>query len=163
MRSRIFTASVVLWAFCSIFGIGMLLRILFKLTFPLQRSFNLDRWDRILFREGVQKHGHISAVKKIQDAVLHMPLLGAEFINSIPQKIRCWSSQLVSELSQQHDSRSAVHPGFRILLLEILQPNEHRRTASLVLKEYDLRGRHAFLLSQSNIAKLRFHGNCYFS
>src|SRR5439155_3050053 len=119
MRSRIFTASVVLWAFCSIFGIGMLLRILFKLTFPLQGPFNLDRRDGILFRNAVRKNRRLSVVKKIQDAILHMPLLGAQFINSIPQKIRCWPSQLMSQLTQLHDSRSAVRPRFGILFLEV--------------------------------------------
>jgi hypothetical protein len=33
----------------------MLVRILFELTFPLQRSLNLDRRDRILFREGSEQ------------------------------------------------------------------------------------------------------------
>src|SRR6266850_6950344 len=162
MRSRIFTASVVLWVFCSIFGISMLLRILFKLTFPLQRSLNLDQRDRVLFRKAVRKHCHISAVKKIQDAILHMSLLGAQLINSIPQEIHCWSSQLVSELTQQHDPRAAICPRLRILPLEVLQPVEHRGVASLVPKEYDPRARHVILLSLRNIGKLRFASNRYF-
>src|SRR5712675_654259 len=149
MRSRIFTASVLFWVFCSIFGISMLLRILFKLTFPLQRSLNLDQRDRVLFRKAVRKHCHISAVKKIQDAILHMSLLGAQLINSIPQEIHCWSS------------RQFAHAFAFSLWRSCNQSSTGARPASS-RKNNDPRAGHVILLSLGNIAKLRFESNRYF-
>jgi hypothetical protein len=94
----------------------MLLRVCLKLLSPFQRTFNLNGRYRAFLGQAISKNCHVPSVKKIQDTVLDMSMLGTKFVNAIPQKIRCWTSQLMTKLDKEHNSRPAIRPGFLILI-----------------------------------------------
>src|ERR1041384_2425432 len=118
------TASLVFFVSTFVF-ISVFLRVRFEQFLSFKCTLDVHCGNRVFLCQAVCQNRRLTAVKEIQNPVLHMALFGAQFINSIPQIIGCRSSEFVSQLSQKLDAHSAVCPCPLIALSQVLQPCEN--------------------------------------
>src|SRR5215510_13085956 len=121
IRSRILRAFFVLAIV--FFFIRIPLRVLLEGCFSPESSVNVRLWDFSLFGESVHQDGNVSAMKEIQDAVIHVSL-------PCPKLISC--------CSEPPNTGDAFRIRPAVALAKLCQPLHHWHAAPLILVKVDL-------------------------
>src|SRR6266567_2225974 len=91
---------------------------------------------------------NLATMKEIKQSILDMPLLSAQFINSISQIIGCRSSEFVTQLGQKLDPSAAVSPCLLVRSAEVVKPIDHGGPAIGFLVERNVCSRHILFMDQ---------------
>src|SRR5258708_4835797 len=146
MWSMIWSASrVFLGFFVETFFMGVLLRTARKAIHSLQRAFDIDIGNSVFLGQRMGKKGHVLPMEEVEYAVIHVALLGSEFIDSVPQKIRLRTAEFMAKKSEQANGCNALSEGFLVFTQKLIEPLLDRDTFVIVLVEENHGFRHCVL------------------
>src|SRR5262245_46342589 len=136
IRSRILRAFFVLAIV--FFFIRISLRVLLEGCFSSESSVNVRLWDFSLFGESVHQDGNVSAMKEIQDAVIHVSLPCPKLVDAIAYEVGLGTAKLMSCCSEPPNTGDAFRIRPAVALAKLCQPLHHWHAAPLILVKVDL-------------------------
>jgi hypothetical protein len=104
---------------------------------------NVRRWHFSFLRQSVNEHDGVPTVEEIQHPILPPANWGAQLVDAFAYVVCNRSTQFVTVIAQQVNSRNAFFRRTKIAPRHILQPLDNRHGAVRFAVVENFRGRHA--------------------